>query len=162
MSKLFLFLVFGSYLMAWDIGKVSRIIDGDTIEISCKGTVFKARLVGIETPESYKSQKSRKQSRECKLTEREILHLGKLSKIYTSHTLPVGSEILFLSVGVDYYGRALVWVKDFNYRIVEDGYAQVYAHADIAYRTKRLLYAIEKTAKAKKKGIWKIIKKDCL
>jgi len=162
MKKLLLFLTLGGYLMAWDIGTVNRIIDGDTIEISFKGNTFKARLIGIETPESYKSKKSRKQSKECKLTERELLHLGKLSKIYTTYTLPVGSKISFLSVGIDYYGRALVWVKDFNFQIVRDGYAQVYAHADINYKTKRVLYAIEKRAKAKQKGIWEIIKKDCL
>jgi len=162
MGKLLLFLVLGGYLMAWDIGTVHRIIDGDTIEISYKGVVFKARLIGIETPESYKSKKSRKQSKECKLTERELLHLGNLSKIYTTHNLPVGSSISFLRVGTDYYGRYLVWVKGFNFKIVRDGYAQVYAHADIDYKTKRVLYAIEKRAKTKKKGIWYLISKDCL
>jgi micrococcal nuclease len=161
MGKLLLFLVLGGYLMAWDVGTVTRVVDGDTIDITYNGKTFRARLVGIETPESFKSKKSKKQAKECKLTEREILHLGKLSKIYTSHALPLGSKVYFLSIGLDWFGRNLVWVKDFNFQIVKDGYAQVYAHADIDYKTKRVLYAIEKRAKFRKKGIWQNIKKDC-
>lgn len=161
MGKLLLFLVLGGYLMAWETGTVSRIVDGDTIDITYKGKTFRARLIAIETPESYAGKKSKRQAKQCKVTEREIIHLGKLSKIYTKHKLPLGSKILFLKVGRDVYERPLVWVKGFNFEIVRDGYAQVYANAKIDYKTKRVLYAIEKRAKSKKRGIWKDIIKDC-
>jgi len=161
MARLLLFLVLGGYLMAWETGTVSRVVDGDTIDITYKGKTFRARLVAIETPESYAGEKSKRQAKQCKVTEREIIHLGKLSKIYTQHKLPIGSNILFLKVGKDVWSRPLIWVKNFNFQIVSDGYAQVYANAEIDYKTKRVLYAIEKRAKRRKKGIWKNIIKDC-
>lgn len=148
--------------MAWVRGKIARVVDGDTIVVISKGRKIRGRIIGIDTPESFKSKKLYNQSKKCNLSINEILHMGRLSKIYTKHKLPVGSDILFLSVKIDYYGRELIWVKGFNFEIVRDGFAQVYAHADIKYRTKKALFAIEAKAKASKKGIWNFIKKDCL
>ena len=162
MKKIWLMMFLSLSLMAWDEAKVVRIVDGDTVVLKHCCDTFKARIIGIDTPESSYNKKLYKQANQCGLKPNEILRLGKMAKGYTQRHLKKGSKILFLEAGVDFYGRHLVWIKGFNFQIIKDGIAQVYKHAQIDYKTKKTLFAIEKRAKEDKKGIWKYLSKDCL
>lgn len=33
---------------------VTRVVDGDTVDLSCGGAAFRARLTGFDTPETYR------------------------------------------------------------------------------------------------------------
>ena len=90
---------------------VTRVVDGDTVELSGLG---KSRLIGIDTPEVYGGT-------EC---------FGREASAYTKRELE-GRRVRY-SVGRDErdrYGRLLVyiWLEDgrsFNALLVSRGYAQ--------------------------------------
>jgi micrococcal nuclease len=101
-------------------GKVSRIIDGDSIEVDLdlgfglqKGSTD-IRLLGINTPEIRGSEKE----------------LGKIAKTKVEELIPVGTDVMVHSVKLDSFGRVLgyVWIKDkydesVSEILVKEGYA---------------------------------------
>jgi endonuclease YncB( thermonuclease family) len=44
-----------TYLVAMEIGTVTRVVDGDTFVVEINGEELKVRLLGVDTPESVKS-----------------------------------------------------------------------------------------------------------
>lgn len=124
---------------------VTKVIDGDTIEVSIDGETKRVRYIGIDTPEIGNSGRSD----ECYANEatkrNQELVSGKLVQLEKDI-----SE-------TDKYGRLLryVYVDDVlvNLRLVEEGYADVLtyppdvAKADIFNDAKRV-------AKESKVGLW--------
>ena len=100
-------------LSAYEIAYVSRVIDGDSIEVEINGEVFQVRYIGINTPEYYSSEQQQAitatQANE-RLVEGKIVYLFK----DTSET--------------DKYDRLLRYVlteQDFvNLELVKAGYAE--------------------------------------
>ncbi len=124
---------------------VTKVIDGDTIEVDINGETKRVRYIGIDTPEIGNSGRSD----ECYANEatkrNQELVSGKLVQLEKDI-----SE-------TDKYGRLLryVYVDDVlvNLRLVEEGYADVLtyppdvAKADIFNDAKRV-------AKESKVGLW--------
>lgn len=132
--------------------KISRVVDGDTVELS-EGT--KVRLIGVNSPES---------------TTRTEPY-GKEASNYTKSSLTGKTVYLEKDVSeTDQYGRLLryVWIdipkgmndseiksKMFNAILVEEGYAQVSTYPpDVKYRDYFTKYTVE--ARNAKKGLWNI------
>ena len=116
--------------------KVTRVIDGDTIEIEGGQRV---RYIGMDTPETYTCYYSESTSRNKELVEGKIISLEK----------DVGEK--------DRYGRLLryVYVGDIlvNEVLVKEGYAQVYTYPpDVKYNERFL--AAQKEARENNKGLW--------
>lgn len=118
---------------------VSRVIDGDTIELS-DGT--KVRYIGIDTPEStnkFECYGKEAFEQNKKLVEKKTVRLEK----DVSQT--------------DMYGRLLryVWVGDvmINEILVRDGYAQIATYPPDVKYLDRFLEA-ERQARLEKKGLW--------
>ncbi len=125
--------------------RVTRVIDGDTIDVSISGQTFTVRYIGIDTPETvhpsqpvgcYGPEASRKN--------------GDL----------VGGKVVVLEKDVsevDKYGRLLryVWVGDVmvNAELVRLGYAQVSTYPpDVSYQD--LFLRLQREAREAGRGLW--------
>jgi len=117
--------------------KVSRVIDGDTIELSTGEGV---RLIGIDTPELNEPYYSEAKNRLQELIEDKLVVL----------------ESDFEDT--DKYGRLLRYVfldeENINIEMVEEGYAYAYVFSDIKYKEE--IMAAENYAKDLRIGIWSL------
>lgn len=125
---------------------VTRVVDGDTIEVSGGQSV---RLIGIDTPETRHPQRGV----EC---------FGREASRYTASLLPEGTRVrLVMDVEkYDRYDRILAYVYRVedglfvNAKLVEEGYAQPYtvppnvAHAGMFARLAR-------EAREQERGLWR-------
>lgn len=144
--------------------KLIKVIDGDTIEVEKLENnykIFKVRLIGIDTPESYKNRKLQRDIKKEQRTEEEIINMGLKSKEFTKKTLSQ-SKYLYLEYDVqkyDKYGRTLAYVyldngQMLNYILVREGYAKVYTiPPNVKYQ--EILLEAQKLARQEKKGLWK-------
>lgn len=132
---------------------VSRVIDGDTIEVVLDSKKFKVRLIGINCPE-YTS---------------EVEYYGKESTEYTTNELTNKKVYLEKDVSeTDKYGRLLryVWLeipveinideiknKMFNGVLLDNGYAmQATYPPDVKYA--EIFKEISSDARSNYKGLW--------
>lgn len=126
------------------VATISRVIDGDTVELS---TGEKVRLIGIDTPESVHPDKD-------KNTE-----YGKVASAYSKERLDRKTVYLEKDVSeTDRYGRLLryLYLEDgtfYNEQIVKDGYANVSTYPpDVKY--KDVFVEAERYARENNKGLW--------
>lgn len=117
------------------VGRVSRVIDGDTIKVSAAGIVYTVRLDAIDAPEI--SQEHGKAARD----NLKSLLLDKAVTVRWSKR--------------DRYGRIIgrVYRKDslVNLSLVEDGHAWHYKD----YSSDQAYASAETSAKDQKIGLWK-------
>lgn len=126
-------------------GVVSRIVDGDTIEVQFRGRTVDVRLIGVDTPETVAPG----QPVEC---------YGYAATGFTRNALE--SERVRLEFDVerlDRYGRTLayVWIGGelFNERLVAEGYASVLTiPPNVKYQDRFLAAARE--AREEGRGLW--------
>lgn len=139
--------------------RVVRVIDGDTIQVRLSNArTERVRLIGIDTPEVYESEKLERDSRESGRSREEIQALGRLASEFTKKRLD-GEEVgLELDVQVwDRYGRVLgyVWLSNdtlFNALILREGYAQILTiPPNVKYA--ELFLACQREAQERNKGL---------
>ncbi len=123
---------------------VSRVVDGDTIEVSpVVEDVSEVRLIGVDTPEVYG----------------EAEPFGAEASEFTKQALSGQHVALELDAEkIDPYGRLLayVWLEDggmFNETLVEEGYAQVATFPPNVRYTDRFLEA-QREAREAGRGLW--------
>ena len=98
---------------------VTRVIDGDTIDVRIDGREERVRLIGIDTPESVRP-------------DAPVECYGPEASAFTHELLPEGSAVRLTRdvVGRDDYGRVLAYVRRaadglfVNEEIVRQGYAR--------------------------------------
>ena len=136
-----------------EVAYIVRVIDGDTVEIRYKNANERARLVGIDTPETNHPTKGV----EC---------FGPEAKKFMSTTLPPGTEVRItwnhLGDRRDKYNRLLVylWVQldeDPNFELLNAvlvlyGYARVYPF--FAFDRYKEFRALEMEARIFHRGLW--------
>jgi micrococcal nuclease len=119
--------------------RVTRVIDGDTIEIT--GGI-RVRYIGIDTPEAYPQPEH--YGLEATARNRELVE-GKLVELEKDVT------------NTDRYGRLLryVYVDGFfvNAELVREGYARAYPHPPDT-KFEALFCRLEEQAKEEGRGIW--------
>lgn len=126
---------------------VTRVIDGDTIEVNINGRIEKVRLIGVDTPETVHPTRGEEP-------------YGREASNFTKSQLEGKSiELEFDVQERDRYGRLLayVWLNGtlFNKTLVEQGYAQVATfppnvkYVDIFTET-------QKQARENNRGLWGI------
>ncbi|MFW5976601.1 MAG: thermonuclease family protein [Bacillota bacterium] len=134
------------YFKLMDEVKVSKIIDGDTIEIE---SGEKIRLIGIDTPELNSDNNSGSE------------YYGKRAKKYIKKLIGK-DQIVYLEYGEevrDSYDRLLAYIylpdgTFLNARILREGYSYLLTvPPNIKYLN--LLEEIAKKAREKNKGLWK-------
>ncbi|MDR5684404.1 MAG: thermonuclease family protein [Armatimonadota bacterium] len=140
--------------------RVMRIVDGDTVRVALYGGgSWPLRLLGIDTPEVFQSEKLDRDARDSGRSKEAIQALGRLSSRYTRMHLDAKDVGLEFDVQRwDRFGRLLahVWLSDgrlFNLQIVRDGYAQVLTiPPNVKYAD--LLLACQQEARRHNRGLW--------
>ena len=116
--------------------KVYNIIDGDTLNvINCQSNeVNTVRLLGIDAPETRRTNKLKQDERETHLPGQFLIKLGKISFQYLLQLVPPGTKITMKQEQQntnDVYGRILAYVflsngKTLNEIMIKEGYAKAY------------------------------------
>ncbi|HOB16609.1 MAG TPA: thermonuclease family protein [Defluviitoga sp.] len=140
-------------------GVVTRIIDGDTVEIEIDGKIYKTRFVGIDTPESTT----------------KIEPFGLEASLFTTKELLGKTVYLEKDVSeTDRYGRLLryIWLeppneindleirtKMFNAILLLNGFAKISTFPpDVKYEEYFLTYS--KEAQENNLGLWALIEES--
>lgn len=118
---------------------VTRIVDGDTIEVSLDGQTHIVRYIGIDTPEAY-----------------EDLYA---QAAVMNYALVFNQQVILIKdvSETDRYGRLLryVLVNDtfVNYEMVKQGYARAYTYPpDVACA--EMFASAEQQARQAQMGLW--------
>jgi len=140
-----LFLVLAIACSAPTAPLVTRVIDGDTIEVNIAGTIYKVRYIGIDTPEL-----DDKRAEFCALAQEATRYNRQLVEGKTVRLEKDISE-------TDKYGRLLryVYVDDIlvNAELVREGLAWAKAYPpDTKYQA--YLEELEAEAKQDRVAIW--------
>lgn len=134
------------------LGKVTEVIDGDTVDVrlASNGKVKRVRMIGIDTPEVYGGT-------ECG---------GPQASRSLKNLTPVGTKVKLVSDRtqdrVDHYGRILRYVikrstgADVNHKQVARGWAQVYVYNNNPFERVTKYRNAQAAAKAAPRGIWKV------
>lgn len=128
--------------------RVTRVVDGDTLDVLRDGRTERLRLIGVDTPEVVDSQKPVECfGREAHDRARELLD-GQV----------VGLEADPSQGDRDQFGRLLryVWLPDgrlANYVMVFEGYAREYTF-DLPYKYQDAFKAAQQDARTKNRGFW--------
>ena len=141
--------------------RVIRVVDGDTLKISYCGKNESIRLIGIDTPESYKGSKAARDARRSHTDVSAILELGRTASAFVK-SLVKKDDVINIEFDVtlrDKYGRLLGYVflpsgKMLNEEIIKSGYANVLTiPPNVRYSAK--FSDAYKSAREKKLGLWK-------
>ena len=125
---------------------VTRVVDGDTIEINYDGALKKIRLIGIDTPETVHPTKPV----ECFGQEAK----AKMQALVAGRAVRIEKD----SIGdtVDRYGRLLRYVSvdgvSVNAEMIRQGYAYAYLNFPFAKSTDFKRYGQE--AREQQRGLW--------
>ena len=125
------------------LGTVTRVIDGDTLEVAMRsGESERVRLIGIDTPELGACYGVKAKARATRLAaSREVVVRGDASQSVR-----------------DRYGRLLGYVRigtstDLGRRLVLGGFGKVYVYRSPFARVARYR-AVERTARQLRRGLW--------
>lgn len=136
---------------------VRRVFDGDTLQLE---SGEKVRLIGIDTPEMYESDKLNRDAWRTKQDKSTIQKLGRQASEFTK-SLVEGKRVS-LEFDVEKYDKydrllAYVYLKDgtfVNAKIVEEGYASLMAiPPNVKYAD--LFLRLYREAREKRRGLWK-------
>lgn len=129
----------------WQLYKVVKVVDGDTIMVEIDNQKQTIRLIGVDAPELYKNQCF---AREATVKAKEIL-TGKnvfLEKDPTQDDKDEYDRLLrfiFLEDGIN-----------FNQLMIKEGYAREYTYLGVPYKYQKEFQTAEHEAKVNKKGLW--------
>lgn len=136
--------------------KVTRVIDGDTIELENRERV---RLIGIDTPEVWDSPKMERDIKKGSKDRKEIIAMGKEASRFT-RSLVKGKRVRleFDAEKTDIYGRLLAYVylpdgRMLNAELLKEGYAQVYTFPpNVKYAD--MFLDLQREARENQRGLW--------
>jgi len=139
---------------------VTRIIDGDVIQIIYGGVEKRVRLIGIDAPESRIDRKALKEANMSDHDIEALVEMGAEAKAYVNSLIKRGNFITieFDVKEMDRFGRLLCYVylsngKMLNEEIVKAGYANVKSIPPNVKYEDRFLDAF-KYAKEEERGLW--------
>lgn len=144
----FLFFTLSTYAKTIDVVTVTRVIDGDTIEVNLNGESKRVRLIGIDTPELNDSRP-------------QIRCFAELAKTKMQYAVE-GKDIIIVSDNSqsdrDRYNRLLRFVyldknTNLNYLMVWKGYAYEYTYSS-PYRKQDKFKEAQKVAEKRNRGLW--------
>lgn len=128
--------------------QVTKVVDGDTIDVEINGKTERLRLIGINTPETVDPRKSVECfGKEASNKAKEMLS-GK--KVYLESDISQGER--------DKYGRLLSYVfledgTNFNFWMIDNGYAYEYTY-NLPYKYQIDFKKAQTDAQNNKIGLW--------
>lgn len=144
-----------------DILVIEKVIDGDTFKLS---NGEKVRLLGIDTPEKFQSNKLESDSKKSGKDKKTLQKLGKLASDYVKG-FAEGKKVYLEKEpnheDRDRYGRLLryIYFEDgtmVNKKIIADGYAYVYDKFPLSKLDEfRQAY---REARENRRGLWGEVK----
>ncbi len=128
--------------------KITKVVDGDTVEVTSGDENYKVRLLGINTPESVDPR-------------RPVECFGLEASNYAKENFlnkDVYLELDSTQSKYDKYGRLLAYVyllddQMINRKLISDGYAYEYTY-DNAYKYQKDFKELQRFAKAENRGLW--------
>lgn len=127
--------------------KVTKVVDGDTIDIDMDGKTQRIRLIGVNTPETVHPEKAV----EC---------FGEEASKYAKSRLTdkeVSIETDDSQDKYDKYNRMLAYVflddENFNESLIKNGYAYEYTY-NVPYKYQSEFKAAQKYAEQNNIGLW--------
>lgn len=137
---------------------VTRVVDGDTFVLNTKK---KVRLIGVDTPEKFTSNKLKKDAERSQKDIKTIQKLGEAASDYVKKMVE-GKKVILktdkYSAEQDRYGRLLryVYLEDgtcINSKIIEDGYGNAYT--SFKFEKMDEYRQLEREARTNNRGLWK-------
>jgi len=127
---------------------VSKIVDGDTLDVNINGVITRIRLIGIDTPEVVDPRKPVECFGKEASEEMKELVLGKKVRLERDSSQD----------DKDKYGRLLRYLftednTNINLQMILGGYAHEYTYL-IPYRYQASFKKAEKEAKDNGRGLW--------
>lgn len=154
-------LVFATPSFALDTVTVTRVVDGDTLEVMLDGRLERIRLIGVDTPEFYESDKLHRDAARTGRDEATIRALGKRASDFTKSLVHAGDRVQleYDQQRRDRYKRllAFVWLPNgqmLNEVIVCEGYANAYTRYPFRQDYLERFRACERQAREAGKGLW--------
>jgi micrococcal nuclease len=128
--------------------KVTRVVDGDTIDVDIAGKIERVRLIGMDSPEVADPRKT-------------VQCFGKEASARATQVLSGQSVRLEADpsqVDRDIYNRLLRYVfladgTNIDLQMIKEGYAHEYTYK-VPYKYQAEFKAAEKEASAAKRGLW--------
>jgi micrococcal nuclease len=153
--------------------RLVRVSDGDTIVVKIGAREEKLRLIGIDTPEKFESEKLEQDTAASPLSKEEIKRLGEAASAYTEKLLAGKKVYLELDATErDRYGRLLAYVywrdtkgdwrfadktfSQLNLEIVEAGWAEPLTIPPNVRYAETYLKASQQ-ARQTAKGMWAVL-----
>jgi micrococcal nuclease len=140
----------------YDYFTVKRVVDGNTLLLKDGQRV---RLIGVDTPESYVSQKAYRDAERSGRDIETIKKSGKRALDFVKSLVKPGDKIVvrYDQQRIDKYGRILgyVYLEDgtfLNAEIIKQGYGRVDTGFPFKYLDDFRRY--EREAREKKRGLW--------
>ncbi|UCD54767.1 MAG: apolipoprotein N-acyltransferase [Candidatus Omnitrophota bacterium] len=135
---------------------VTRVIDGDTIELQNRERV---RLIGIDTPEVRFNPKLKRDAKRTKKEYEAIIAMGKIAAEFTKNLVEGKKVKLEFDIEKkDRYGRLLAYVyladgRMLNAELVKEGYANVYTFPpNVKYVD--MFLELQREARENNRGLW--------
>jgi len=131
-----------------ETGKVVKVVDGDTVDVSISGQVMRLRLIGLNTPETKDPRKPVECfGKEASDQAKKLLN-GKTVSLETDPT----------QGNVDKYNRFLrfLWIDGkilYNLQMIQDGYAFEYTY-NLPYKYQEQFKQAQRDAREKERGLW--------
>lgn len=146
---------------ARDTATVVRVVDGGTLAITLKGRPEKVRLIGVDTPEVYESDKLHRDAARTGQDEQTIQALGKRASAFAKSLVHPGDTVA-LEYGQelrDKYHRllAFVWLAEgrmLNEILICKGYANALTRYPFRSDYMERFRACERQAREQSKGLW--------
>jgi endonuclease YncB( thermonuclease family) len=138
-----------SVLNPENIYKVTRIVDGDTIEVEKNNTKLPVRLIGVDTPELLTADKPAQCfAQQAADRVKQVL----LDKDIYLESDPTQSD-------KDIYNRLLRYVilpdgTNFSKLLILEGFGHEYTFKNVPYKYQKEFLEAENIAKITKKGLW--------
>lgn len=128
---------------------VTKVIDGDTVQVSIEGEIEIVRLIGIDAPESVDPKKPV----QCFAVEAS----NKAKELLTNQSVFLEADPT--QGDEDIYHRKLRYIflpdgTNFNELMVAEGYAREYSYYGKQYKYRERIKEAQLGSKTKKKGFW--------
>ena len=146
-------------------GRVVKVVDGDTVYVNVNGELWKIRLLGVDTPETYKKNNPYEYYllNGTPITNTTYLKIwGEKAKYFAKKQLENRTVIIVFDNEApkkDKYGRYLAYIfinnsnnlVNFNEELLKYGYARVYISD---FELKDEFLEVEREAKEDRVGLW--------